>query len=452
MSARQSPSGVEESTRRPPHSRSLARRLILALTAMLLPVVAVAGAGVLTFRSSVAALEDFRDETVGESKPIESVRELLVRADDLGEAYVEKHDRMMGRRFKKLSVKIDRGFIKLATLSSLQERQVAAAARARWEEAFAAANKAASVPAGQYRDNDLDDFHDFIDQAGSLVADAYSLNLNQVSDEISSVQQRERRQLWTALAILVISSIAAGLLGRLVYRSITTPLALLERAASQFGSDELSHRISVTGDDELARVSRAFNDMAGKLQRSTDELHSQARHDPLTGLPNRTLFIERMEHAIARSDRSGTHFSVLYLDLDGFKAVNDTLGHEAGDELLVTVSERLRGSLRAEDTAARLGGDEFAVLLEGAGLGGAIETARRLTRTFSTTWAITAAEVPIAFSIGVAIRQDGEGLDQLLRQADTAMYASKAAGRGRWQVFGRDLDADVITTAGIEKA
>lgn len=192
--------------------------------------------------------------------------------------------------------------------------------------------------------------------------------------------------------------------------------------------------------------------MAGKLQRSTDELHSQARHDPLTGLPNRTLFIERMEHAIARSDRSGTHFSVLYLDLDGFKAVNDTFGHEAGDELLVTVSERLRGSLRAEDTAARLGGDEFAVLLEGAGSSGAIETARRLTRTFSTNWAITAAEVPIALSIGVAIRQDGEGLDQLLRQADAAMYAAKAAGKGQWQVFGRDLDADVITTAGIEKA
>ena len=449
MSARQSPSGVEEGTR-PRHSRSLERRLILALTAMLLPLVAVAGAGVMTFRSSVAALEDFRDETVGESKPIESVRELLVRADDVGENYVEKDDRAMGRRFKKLSSRIDRGFAELATLSSPQERRVAASARARWKQAFAAANTAASLPSGRYGVK-LDEFHDVIDEAGSLVADAYSLNLNQVADEISSVQQRERRQLWTALAILVISSIAAGLLSRRVYRSITTPLALLERAATQFGSDELSHRISVTGDDELARVSHAFNDMAGKLQRSTDELHSQARHDPLTGLPNRTLFIERMEHAIARSDRSGTHFSVLYLDLDGFKEVNDNFGHEAGDELLVTVSERLRASLRAEDTAARLGGDEFAVLLEGAGLSGAIETARRLTRTFSTTWAITAAEVPIAFSIGVAIRQDGEGIDQLLRQADAAMYAAKAENKGKWQVFGHDLDADVITTAGVER-
>jgi diguanylate cyclase (GGDEF)-like protein len=448
MSARQSPSGTKEGTR-PRHSRPLERRLILALTTMLLPVVAVAGAGVLTFRSSVATLEDFRDETVGESKPIESVRELLVRADDIGENYVEMDDRAMGRRFKKLSSKIDRGFAELATLSSPQERRVAALARARWKQAFAAARIAASLPSGRYGVK-LDEFHDVIDEAGSLVADAYSLNLNQVADEISSLQQRERRQLWTALAILVISSIAAGLLGRRVYRSITTPLALLEKAATQFGSDELSHRISVTGDDELARVSRAFNDMAGKLQRSTDELHSQARHDPLTGLPNRTLFIERMEHAIARSDRSGKNFSVLYLDLDGFKAVNDTFGHEAGDELLATVSKRLRGSLRAEDTAARLGGDEFAVLLEGADLSGAIETARRLTRTFRTTWAITAADVPIAFSIGVAIRQDGEGLDQLLRQADAAMYAAKTSGKGQWKVFGRDLDADVITTAGIE--
>jgi len=185
----------------------------------------------------------------------------------------------MSRPFKELSSKIDRGFAELTTLSSPQERRVAASARARWEQVFAAASIAASLPSDRYGVK-LDEFHDVIDEAGSLVADAYTLNLNQVADEISSVQQRERRQLWTALAILVTSLIAAGLLGRRVYRSITTPLALLERAASQFDSDELSHRISVTGDDELARLSRAFNDMAGKLQRSRDELHSQARHDP----------------------------------------------------------------------------------------------------------------------------------------------------------------------------
>ena len=133
----------------------------------------------------------------------------------------------MSRPFKELSSKIDRGFAELTTLSSPQERRVAASARARWEQVFAAASIAASLPSDRYGVK-LDEFHDVIDEAGSLVADAYTLNLNQVADEISSVQQRERRQLWTALAILVTSLIAAGLLGRRVYRSITTPLALLE--------------------------------------------------------------------------------------------------------------------------------------------------------------------------------------------------------------------------------
>jgi len=152
---------------------------------------------------------------------------LLVRADDVGENYVEKDDRAMSRPFKELSSKIDRGFAELTTLSSPQERRVAASARARWEQVFAAASIAASLPSDRYGVK-LDEFHDVIDEAGSLVADAYTLNLNQVADEISSVQQRERRQLWTALAILDTSLIAAGLLGRRVYRSITTPLALLE--------------------------------------------------------------------------------------------------------------------------------------------------------------------------------------------------------------------------------
>lgn len=412
---------------------------------MLLPLVAVAAAGLLTFRSSVAGLTEFRDETVGESKPIETVRNLLVRADEVGEIYVEHEDPAMGRRFEKLHSQIDRGFAALTTLSAPKERSLANSARSRWDYAVAAIGTAAYLPAG--RDSArLDDFHDFIDQAGELVADAYSLNVSQVDVEISSLQQRARTQLLTALATLLTGLVAAGLLARRLHRSIAAPLASLENAAAQFGSDELSHRIPVTGDDELARVSRAFNGMAGQLQRSREELQYQALHDPLTGLPNMTLFMDRMEHAIARSNRKGTPFSVLYLDLDGFKAVNDTLGHEAGDELLVAVSERIRDSLRVEDTAARLGGDEFAILLEEADLDGAIETTQRLTRTFDATWASAATPVPITLSIGVATRQEGEELNQVLRHADAAMYAAKAVGKGQWRIFGPDLLAGVIET------
>jgi diguanylate cyclase (GGDEF)-like protein len=415
------------------------------MAAMLVPLVVVAGAGFFTFRASVDALEDFRAETVGESAPIVRMRELLAKVDDVGESLVENDSLAMGWRFSGMRNQIDEGFTELQTLSSPRERSLAEAADRRWAQTVAAINVALDLPDSFVGDK-LDDFHDRLDEAGQLLADAQALNMEEVAGEISAFQHRERSQLLAALAILLISSMAAGLLARRVRRSIVGPLTSLEKAASEFGSADLSHRISVTGDDELARVSHAFNAMAGKLQQSRAAMQELALHDPLTGLPNRRLFIERMEHAIARSDRTGKPFSVLYLDLDGFKGINDSLGHEAGDELLVAVAEQLKRSLRASDTAARLGGDEFAILLEEADLTAATETTHRLSVSFASSGPGPGSEVPTALSIGAATRQKGEQLDHLLHQADAAMYAAKARGAGHWQVFGSDANASVIET------
>ena len=229
-------------------------------------------------------------------------------------------------------------------------------------------------------------------------------------------------------------------LARRLRRSIAVPLLSLEEAATKFGSDELSHRIHVSHDDELGRVGNAFNIMAGRLDASRADLRHIALHDALTGLPNRVLFIERMEQAIARARRRGTPFSVLYVDLDLFKGVNDTLGHEAGDEVLVAVSSRIMGCLRAEDTAARLGGDEFGVLVDDGDLDAAVEVAERLRGALTGFVSTAFGEVPIRASIGVAVRRGDEALDELLRQADTAMYAAKTHGTGGWEVFGVDME------------
>ena len=199
-----------------------------------------------------------------------------------------------------------------------------------------------------------------------------------------------------------------------------------------------------SGEDELGNVGRAFNAMAAQLQESRNDLHHQARHDSLTALPNRALFMERLDHAIVRARRRGSRLSVLYVDLDGFKAVNDTFGHEAGDELLVRVAERLRHSIREEDTVARLGGDEFAILLEEADAEGAAEVADRLVRAFESPLSIQAGDMVIGASTGVATRESDQELEELLRQADTAMYAAKAQGHGGWLAFGPDLDAVVV--------
>lgn len=252
---------------------SLAWRLGLALAIMLLPVLAVAGTGVVTFRVSVGALEEFSNDTVDEAKPTEVVRDLLVVVDDVGERWVETKDPALGERFMALSRRVDQGFLALSSLSTQRQREAASDARLLWEVAFDDAKKAGSAPDGR---DVLDRFHDNIDEAASLIADLYSHNVQEAIGEISSMREREQVQLLAALVTLIVSSIGAFVIARRLRRSITTPLIFLEEAATRFGSDDLAHRIPVKSDDELARVSDAFNAMAGKLQQSRDE-HREAR-------------------------------------------------------------------------------------------------------------------------------------------------------------------------------
>ncbi|MEU4688674.1 EAL domain-containing protein [Actinoplanes sp. NPDC023714] len=166
------------------------------------------------------------------------------------------------------------------------------------------------------------------------------------------------------------------------------------------------------------------------------DLRHQALHDGLTGLPNRKLLLDRLEHAIARSRASGEEIAVLYLDLDGFKRVNDSLGHNAGDTLLRTAAERLAGVLRSHDTVARLGGDEFAVLLEDAGPAVVEPLARACLDVLARPFLLHHREAVVTVSIGVVPdAAQYTDADEVLRNADVAMYAAKDQGKNRFMVF-----------------
>ncbi|NYJ05001.1 putative bifunctional diguanylate cyclase/phosphodiesterase [Petropleomorpha daqingensis] len=175
------------------------------------------------------------------------------------------------------------------------------------------------------------------------------------------------------------------------------------------------------------------------------QLQHNAFHDALTGLANRALFTDRLEHALARTDRGETPVAVLFVDLDDFKAVNDGAGHGAGDALLTAVADRLRRVLRPGDTVARLGGDEFAVLLEDAGADRAETTAERLLAVLAEPFPAVGSDVRISASVGIAVGAAGlHDSDELLRHADVAMYAAKEAGKGRSAVFAPDMDSAII--------
>jgi diguanylate cyclase (GGDEF)-like protein/PAS domain S-box-containing protein len=162
-----------------------------------------------------------------------------------------------------------------------------------------------------------------------------------------------------------------------------------------------------------------------------EQLRHQAFHDALTGLANRALFADRVDHALHRLGRQREPVAVLFLDLDDFKTVNDSLGHEVGDELLRSVATRLRSALREGDTAARLGGDEFGILLEAVDPEAAVRLAERLLESLNERFHVGRRSLTIGASIGVAIARSRTSPSELLRNADVAMYRAKASGKGR---------------------
>lgn len=182
------------------------------------------------------------------------------------------------------------------------------------------------------------------------------------------------------------------------------------------------------------------------------QLEHRAFHDPLTGLPNRALLRDRLKHALARSERSGNRVALLFLDLDNFKLVNDSLGHEAGDRLLVKVSERLKDSLRPEDTLARFGGDEFVVVLqEIPDEGEAPRVSQRIMEVMRRPLTVEGRELSVTTSIGIALSSSSRDQPEtLLRNADTALYKGKARGKGRYEMFDSDMYALALKRLSLE--
>ncbi|MET9963996.1 EAL domain-containing protein [Streptomyces sp. NPDC006326] len=277
-----------------------------------------------------------------------------------------------------------------------------------------------------------------------------------------------------------VSPAAAGVYGREAEELVGTELATLihphdlgrvvhevRRFLAAPPAEEPTTRIECrfkSGSGEWLNVESTVNrHQGGLILNSRDvtervrlqaQLQHSAEHDPLTDLPNRALFTRRVRQALS-GRRAGDHSTaVLFIDLDGFKAVNDTIGHQAGDELLVEAGRRLQDSVRAGDTAARLGGDEFAALILGDGSRDRSareyqvhEIADRLRTTLAQPYRVSGHEVRVAASIGVAFADPGITPSDLMRNADLAMYRAKAGGKDRVELYAPQMQAEVVRKA-----
>jgi diguanylate cyclase (GGDEF)-like protein len=213
-----------------------------------------------------------------------------------------------------------------------------------------------------------------------------------------------------------------------------------------FDNDDLRLLATIANQAAVALTNGQLEQSLAELSRLKEELRYQAYHDPLTDLPNRVAFVEATTSRIRDAGSQPTRPVVLLLDLDGFKAVNDTLGHAAGDQLLAMVADRIRSRVRAEDVAARLGGDEFAVLMDDEpSLVRAVALASRLVEDLGLSFPVAGQDVMVGASIGIVMNSDpGQSASALLGNADVAMYTAKADGRRRFAVFDPGLHATVI--------
>jgi diguanylate cyclase (GGDEF)-like protein/PAS domain S-box-containing protein len=208
------------------------------------------------------------------------------------------------------------------------------------------------------------------------------------------------------------------------------------------------HRITDADGGPLGAVI-AMHDITDR-RAAEAALHRQALHDPLTDLPNRALLRDRLEHAIARQVRQPEPLALLLLDLDGFKLVNDSLGHQAGDQVLIMLANRLRSCLRPDDTIARLGGDEFAVVLENTSEDEATSIAAQILVEVRKPVVIQGRPITSDASIGIMISTTADSPDSLLRNADLAMYAAKDSGKGTVQVFTASMHETVLQRLTLE--
>jgi diguanylate cyclase (GGDEF)-like protein/PAS domain S-box-containing protein len=227
--------------------------------------------------------------------------------------------------------------------------------------------------------------------------------------------------------------------------------------AEVLGVMEFFHRDVREPDDMLIQIAQSIGNQIGQYmvrQQAEEAVKLVATHDALTGLPNRVMFNQRLSHAIDQSKRHGRHLAVLFVDLDRFKVINDTLGHDAGDELLREVAKRFNEYLRTTDTVARLGGDEFVVLIEDVPdplyVG---SLAQKLITALNTGFTLSGKEYHISGSIGVSTYpDDGDDLQTLLKNADIAMYRAKEQGRNTFQFYTAQMNVHSVERLTMESS
>mgnify|MGYP001821413200 FL=1 len=273
----------------------------------------------------------------------------------------------------------------------------------------------------------LDQILPLLDRLSAALFHIDGLVQKRNTELVSEIQAINKQQ--NILRILVVVTFMIfGIFVTLLARNLV--FLPMRKLSSAMKSDEIdfdsSELACLSNSMETKSLFDAFKDMHGQVEKRQEELKKMALHDALTGLPNRKLLMQRLEHDLNIVERNKTSLNFLMLDLNGFKQVNDTLGHQVGDDLLVQVSDRLKSILRKADTIARLGGDEFSIICPSSDQAGAINIANKINETLAKPFIIDENVVKVGTSIGIAqYPNDTKDIKELIEKADSSMYISK---------------------------
>ncbi len=245
--------------------------------------------------------------------------------------------------------------------------------------------------------------------------------------------------------IVILSIMLTSKYYKILSQKILVPISELNKStANIIKTKSLNTHVEVYNNDEIGELAKNFNTMVAELAKYHEELSRQkdllaykANHDELTDLPNRALFNDRLAVAIKKADRNKSALGVFFLDIDYFKQINDQYGHDVGDEILKRFAQRLRECLREADTLARIGGDEFMIILEeNKDLTTSKTVAKKILKAMQQPIELGESKLMISTSIGIAIYpNDANNAEDLIKNADMAMYAAKEAGRNNFKFF-----------------
>ncbi len=406
---------------------------------LLLPLVTLAGAGYYIYMNTVTSFDSVMDDVFLHGLPVGEVRELLYQVslpvtNHLISSNAEEKVKYI--RLKDQINQILQEIVETKTDAiSLAHKEIIKQANMEWRAASVYADNLVLL-----RDEINDEqatqlFNQFDHHLGVALAEVtlYHQNIIQaIINKEDSVDKHLKDVRYISIIIIIIAFLVSAIIIVLFIKNVVIPLQIIEKGAEQFGHGDFSHRIEIEPRNELGKLAVTFNSMADKLEEI-------ATRDGLTGLLNKKAILQVLDSELMRARRHDSTLSLMMLDLDYFKNINDTYGHQAGDTVLVTATELIDKHVRGIDHVGRYGGEEIVIVLPDTSETESVEIAERIRRSLASTQIVVSEFnfVSVTVSIGIAIfPMDGADKDALLNNADQAMYHAKAEGRNRVIKYG----------------